>query len=655
MKEKLKHWFDRFHLPRGVVLTGDMVIIASLFVFAVLLRYSFTTILINPRHLAMQLVAGAPFFMLGAYLFKPYQGLIRHTALHDVVVVLKAHLVGSGGLLFVSYVLSRFEAGFFIPNSVIIVHFFVSSLTLISVRLFVQYMFKHISRVPTVTQNIMIYGAGELGLMAKSVIKSDVRLTYNVVGFIDDNPGMQWKTAQGVKIYPPDVAFDKIIPMKNVAEVVIAVSPDRISKERKREIVDRCLENRVQVKEVPAPANWINGQLRTDIIRRVRIEDLLGRPPIELDSHEVESGIRDRRVMVTGGVGSIGSEIVRQLCCLSPASIVLVDQAESALFELQQELKGRCVGNTLYFEVADVTDTVRMRRIFTTYRPEIIYHASAYKHVPLMEDSPYEALRTNLGGTKNMADLSVEFQVAKFVMVSTDKAVNPTNVMGASKRLCELYVQAVAELDQPVTQFITTRFGNVLGSNGSVIPLFRKQIEKGGPVTITHKEIIRYFMTIPEACQLVLEAGFLGKGGEIYLFDMGEPVRILDMAMKMISLSGLTPYKDIDIVETGLRPGEKLYEELLASKETAQPTPHEKIMVAKIQPKDYSAARRKIEELLQVLPVADDLELVSRMKEILPKFVSNNSRFEELDAKPTIDPESEPVKKHKHNYRAACL
>ncbi|GAP67896.1 NDP-sugar epimerase [Bacteroidales bacterium 6E] len=587
MKEKLKHWFDRIHLPRGVVLVGDLVIIASVFVFVLLLRYSFTTILIDPRHVALQMAAGAPFFLLGAWLFRPYKGLIRHTAMHDVVVVIKAHLIGSLGLIFVSTVLSTYVPGLFIPNSVIIVHFFVSAMTLVAVRLFVQYMYRRITSERVAKMNIMIYGAGEVGLMAKTVIRADRRLQYNVVGFIDDNPALHGKTVRGVQIYPPDVAFGKIIPMKDVAEVVIAISPDFITKQRKREIVDRCLEHHVQVKAVPAPAHWINGQLRTDIIQRVRIEDLLGRPPIKIDNHEVSEGIRNRRVMVTGGAGSIGSEIVRQLCTFHPESIVLVDQAESALFDLQMELKVKFPDSPLFYEVADVTDRFRMDRILERYRPEIIYHASAYKHVPLMEDNPYEALRTNVGGTKNMADLAVAHGVLKFVMVSTDKAVNPTNVMGASKRLCELYVQSVAELDRPVTQFITTRFGNVLGSNGSVIPLFRKQIEKGGPVTITHREIIRYFMTIPEACQLVLEAGFLGKGGEIFLFDMGEPVKILDLAKKMISLSGLKPYEDIDIVETGLRPGEKLYEELLATRETTQPTPHEKIMVARIRPKDY--------------------------------------------------------------------
>ena len=631
MKEKLKYWFDRIHLPRWIVLAGDLVIIAAVYVFVVLLRWSFTTRVVDPSELALQLLVSMPFFVLGAFLFKSYQGLIRHTALHDVIVVVKAHLFGTVGMMLVSLVGGQFVTDLKINAGTIIVHFFVSTFTLATVRLLVQYSYSKIKEEPAEKLKIMIYGAGELGLMAKNVIKADHRMSYEVVGFIDDNPGMHYKTARGVKIFPPEVAFGEIIPNKEVKEVVIAVSPDRMTKQRKSEIVDRCLALRVLVKEVPAPSKWINGELKSDLIKRVRIEDLLGREPIQLDSQEVEAGIRGRRVMVTGGAGSIGSEIVRQLCRLKPASLVLVDQAESALYDLQMELKNKCQQNQIHFIVADVTDKYRMERIFEIHRPEIIYHASAYKHVPLMEDCPYEALRTNLGGTKNVADLAVKYGTVKFVMVSTDKAVNPTNVMGATKRLCELYVQSVSVLDKPKTQFITTRFGNVLGSNGSVIPLFRKQIEKGGPVTITHKDIIRYFMTIPEACQLVLEAGFLGKGGEIFLFDMGEPVRIMDMAEKMISLSGLVPYKDIQIVETGLRPGEKLYEELLASKEVTIPTPHEKIMVGKIRPKNYEESRRKIEELLGVLTTSDEMELVKRMKEILPRFVSNNSRFSVLD------------------------
>ena len=631
MKEKLKYWFNRIHLPRWIVFVGDLVIIAAVYVFVVLLRWSFTTRVVNPSELALQLLFSMPFFVLGAFLFKSHQGLIRHTALQDIIVVVKAHLLGSFGMLLVSLIGGQFVPDLKIHGSIILVHFFISTFTLAALRLVVQYSYSKIREEPSEKQKIMIYGAGELGLMAKNVIKSDQRIYYDVIGFIDDNPGLHWKTASGVKIYPPEVAFNEIIPQKDVREVVIAVSPDRMTKKRKSEIVDRCLELRVMVKEVPAPFKWINGELKSDLIKHVRIEDLLGREPIQLDSQEVESGIRGRRVMVTGGAGSIGSEIVRQLCRLKPASLILVDQAESALYDLQMELKAKCQKNEIHFLVADVTDRYRMERIFEMHRPEIIYHASAYKHVPLMEECPYEALRTNLGGTKNIADLAMKFGAMKFVMVSTDKAVNPTNVMGATKRLCELYVQSLSVLDKPKTQFITTRFGNVLGSNGSVIPLFRKQIEKGGPVTITHKDIIRYFMTIPEACQLVLEAGFLGKGGEIFLFDMGEPVRIMDMAEKMISLSGLIPYKDIQIVETGLRPGEKLYEELLASKEVSVPTPHEKIMIGKIRPKNYEESRRKIEDLLDALTTFTDMELVARMKEILPKFVSNNSHFSVLD------------------------
>jgi FlaA1/EpsC-like NDP-sugar epimerase len=337
--------------------------------------------------------------------------------------------------------------------------------------------------------------------------------------------------------------------------------------------------------------------------------------------------------MITGGAGSIGSEIVRQLLFLKPKSIVIVDQAESDLFEIQNEVLPELNGIQLTIFVADVTDRFKMKRIFDRCRPEIIFHAAAYKHVPMMELQPYEAINNNVGGTKVLADLAVEYEVEKFVMVSTDKAVNPTNIMGASKRICEIYIQSLANRKDIKTQFITTRFGNVLGSNGSVIPIFKNQISKGGPVTVTHKDVIRYFMTIPEACQLVLEAGFLGKGGEIFLFDMGEPVRIYDLAKKMISLSGYTPNSDIHIVEVGLRPGEKLYEELLADKEVTLPTSNKRIMIANIRPYQYRKAIQAIDLMLENLFEMDDYRLVYTMKEIVPEFISSNSRFESLDIK----------------------
>jgi FlaA1/EpsC-like NDP-sugar epimerase len=339
---------------------------------------------------------------------------------------------------------------------------------------------------------------------------------------------------------------------------------------------------------------------------------------------------------VTGAAGSIGSEIVRQISEFKPKKIVLIDQAESELFKIHNEIRTNFKNNNIKAIVANITDAHRMKKIFSTEYPDIVYHASAYKHVPLMEDHPYEAVKNNVGGTKVLADLAVEFEVDKFVMISTDKAVNPTNVMGASKRICEIYVQALSQIENIRTQFITTRFGNVLGSNGSVVPIFKKQIEKGGPVTITHKDITRFFMTIPEASQLVLEAGFMGSGGEIFLFDMGKPVKIYDLAEKMISLAGFEPHKDIKIVVTGLRPGEKLYEELLASKENCKSTPHEKIMIAKGRTQIYEEVNTKISEMLFKLNNESDEMIVARMKDLVPEFFSQNSRFEKLDFKINI-------------------
>lgn len=636
MKEQLKNLFDTVHLPRWIVLTGDMVLISFTYIITLFLRISLSKLSVIPDEVIIQLAAVLPFFILGSWVFKSYHAIIRHTAVQDATRVLRAHLTGTVGMLLVSLLGGAFYPPLAIPFSVVFVHFFFSAFTLITLRFVVQYLYQKAIDDPIEKQNILIFGAGELGLIAKGVVKSDKRMAYNVVGFMDDNPGLQWKTLRGLRVWPVNYVFENIVSQKEIKELIIAIHPEKINHDRKREIIDRCIEKNIMVREIPEPSVWINGVLKTDMIRKVRIEDLLGRPSIRLNNPMVAEGLKNKRIMVTGGAGSIGSEIVRQLVRFMPRSITVVDQGESALYDLQMELNPILKSFELNYIVADVTDTFRLRKIFEQYKPEIIYHASAYKHVPLMEDNSYEAVRTNIGGTMNMADLASEFKVEKFVMVSTDKAVNPTNVMGATKRLCEIYTQSLFMLGQSKTQFITTRFGNVLGSNGSVIPLFRKQIENGGPVTITHKDIIRYFMTIPEACQLVLEAGFTGKGGEIFLFDMGEPVKILELAKKMIALSGFIPNKDIKIVETGLRPGEKLYEELLGSKEETLPTHNSKLLIAQVRPKDYAVAQKKIIDLANNLKHYNEFELVAYLKDIIPSYVSNNSKFSVLD-KPSND------------------
>jgi len=477
----------------------------------------------------------------------------------------------------------------------------------------------------------MIYGAGVMGSIAHSVIDKDSNIHYRIVGFVDDNPQLWNKRVEGLTVYPPSIVFEKLIKERKVHQMILAISAAQIDVERKREIIDECLSNHLKVKEVSNPYAILDDKFTVGKFKDLRIEDLLGREPISTKAESIYKGIHGKRIMVTGGAGSIGSEIVRQLVYLEPQSIIIVDQSETAAFDIQNEIIRLINETELYVFVADVTDSNRMQRIFEKCQPQIIFHAAAYKHVPMMEMQPNEAIGNNVGGTKNIADLAINFNVEKFVMVSTDKAVNPTNIMGASKRICEIYIQSLSKHAGMQTQFITTRFGNVLGSNGSVIPIFKKQIFNGGPVTITHRDIIRYFMTIPEACNLVLEASFMGKGGEIFLFDMGSPVRIYDLAVRMISLSGLIPHEEIKIVETGLRPGEKLYEELLVRDEETLLTANEKIMIRKIRPYKYKLSEKQINELLSSLSQLDDWELVAHMKEIVPEFVSKNSRYEILD------------------------
>ena len=643
MRIKLKELIDKGFLPRWIILMVDAAIASSSFLFTYLLRFNLFAVHVDVPMMMIQFMTGLPFFMLAAVIFKPHRGILRHSTMQDAVIVAKAHLIFSGGYFLLSIFGHSIAEILLIPWTVIIVHYFLSVFLMVSFRLGVQFTYRNLIEKPNDTINIMIYGAGVVGSIAHSVIMKDTNIHYNIIGFIDDNPSLWNSRVGGVKVYSPEKAFDHVIREQKVQEMILAISGTHIEIERKREIVDRCLANRLKVKEVSDPSNLIDGKLGEGQIRNIRIEDLLGREPISMKVESISRGIAGKRVMVTGGAGSIGSEIVRQLVYLNPERITIIDQAESAVFEIKNEISPILGQVKLHAYVADVTDVSKMRRIFSICQPQIIYHAAAYKHVPIMELQPHEAISNNIGGTRNIADLSVEFGVEKFVMISTDKAVNPTNVMGATKRICEIYIQALSQRSGMKTQFITTRFGNVLGSNGSVIPIFKKQISSGGPVTVTHRDIIRYFMTIPEACQLVMEAGFMGNGGEIYLFDMGDPVRIYDLAERMISLSGYLPHTEIQIVETGLRPGEKLFEELLADKEETLATGNKKIMIGKIRSLNYNASEASIIELLKNLSHEDEWQIVTRMKKIVPEFESKNSQFEVLDSiLPTSNPE-EPM------------
>jgi FlaA1/EpsC-like NDP-sugar epimerase len=633
MRVRLKILLDRIFLPRWIVLFLDLILVAMVFVLTYLLRLNLVRLPADVPQLTFQLLASLPFFMAASYITKSHHGILRQTNLSDTYRALNTLFLYTAGLFIIYLTGKWFLPALKIPVSVIVVQFFISAVILTGYRLLVAYLWRNLVRKPKPDTNLMIWGAGSMGQITKSVVDKDDNLHYNLVGFIDDNPQLHRKTVKGLMIYSPEETFGRIIDKENVKEIIIGITPDKITPERKSEIVDLCIPRGIRVKDVPGANEWLNGNFYASQIHDVNIEDLLGRPPIILEDSGLTQWIHGNKVMVTGAAGSIGSEIVRQLALLHPGCICMIDQAESPLYDLHNEVSSNHPDLCLRAMVASVNNPVRMRRLFNECVPDIIFHASAYKHVPFMEEFPYEALRTNVKGTKIVADLAVEFGVKKFVMVSTDKAVNPTNVMGATKRICEMYTRSLHNYDHVETRFITTRFGNVLGSNGSVIPLFRRQIAQGGPVTVTHREIIRYFMTIPEACRLVLEAGHMGEGGEIFLFDMGKPVKIWDLAEKMIRLSGFTPYKDIQIVETGLRPGEKLFEELLAKREEHLPTHHEKILIATIKPYDFGKALEQINDLVAHIDSESEEQLVARMKTIVPEFKSQNSRFERLDTK----------------------
>ncbi|NEW85013.1 MAG: polysaccharide biosynthesis protein [Mariniphaga sp.] len=635
MKNILKLMLKQYFLPKWIVLLYDLAVMGTVFAFSTYLVANFSAEQAELQNAMHQVIASTFIFLIVYLIIKPHYNIIRHTTLKDFSSIVYALTFGSTGLLILATFgrINPLFAHYAIPYPVIIIQFFISAFILLTSRLFIKAVYHSLFLKPESVQNTMIFGAGRLGMIAHNVLERENQLSYNVVGFIDDNPNLHGKKINGVRVYSAFEAIEYVLTKKKVKEVIIAIAPWEISLDRKQQFVNACIEKELQIKEVADVSAWIKGSLEKVKIQNIKIEDLLGREPISIDINKISAGLNGKSILVTGAAGSIGSEIVRKLLLFNPAKVILVDQAESALYNFHNELLASIGNINVEIIVGNVSDLSRMRSIFEEYRPDIVFHASAYKHVPLMEKHPYEAVKTNIGGTKVMADLSVEFEVKKFVMISTDKAVNPTNVMGASKRICEIYIQSLSQLKGIKTQFVTTRFGNVLGSNGSVVPLFKSQIEKGGPVTITHKDITRYFMTIPEACQLVLEAGFMGNGSEIYVFDMGSPVKIYDLAEKMIFLSGYIPHKDIKIIVTGLRPGEKLYEELLSSKENCMPTHNEKITIGKIRQYDYYEANSKIIEMLDNLSSENDEIIVARMKDLVEEFISQNSKYEKLDNK----------------------
>ncbi|WP_293944218.1 nucleoside-diphosphate sugar epimerase/dehydratase [Sphingobacterium sp. UBA7249] len=621
-------------VPRWIIFLLDIFSVSIAYLLANVIYYDFNFGFLLDIDFSIRFILFISVCSLSFYLFKMYTGIIRYTSAIDSIRILSTIIFSVFVLLVIKLIIQANEIERNIPTALIIFFALFSFLILTVYRTIIKIFFLYTKKVNGTRKKTLIYGAGDLGIAVKRTLDHDVRSKNAIIGFLDDNDQKINKVIDGTKIYSSK-KFNHLINTLNIEEVIIA--SHNIPSERKNEITDIALERNVSILTLPPVKKIMNGDLNPNQIQKIKIEDLLERDPIKINDDHILNQTKGKRILVTGAAGSIGSEIASQLGKYEPQMIILCDQAESPLHNLQLDLQDEFPNQVYHTYIADIRSTKRMQLLFETFKPHYVYHAAAYKHVPMMENHPLEAVQTNVLGTKNLADLAVEFQVEKFVFVSTDKAVNPTNIMGATKRIAEIYVQSLNNHLDSIsngkvnTKFITTRFGNVLGSNGSVIPRFRDQIQKGGPVTVTHPEITRYFMTIPEACRLVLEAGAMGQGGEIFVFDMGKSVKIVELAKKMIRLSGFKPNEDIEIKFTGLRPGEKLYEELLNDLENTLPTHHEKIMIAKVRENNFNVVSLKLAELKERLATQNKNEVVYQMKLIVPEFKSKNSIYEQLD------------------------
>lgn len=620
--------FPNQNVPRWIIFLIDTTLVLASFFSAFMLRFEFV---IPPQEIGPLLFALPVYMILRIISFlwgRTYAGIIRFTGTEDSVRILKVLALGS--LLFALFnplKLYFWDGRHFLPYSIIILDFLIASAFLITFRMTVKMLYFELKNPRSERENVIIYGAGEAGVITKRTLDRDAEIHYQVIAFIDDDRKKRGKRLEGTPIFHSS-ELNGLLSRSKVAHIIVSIqNPDP---GQRRKVIETALAHEVKTLNVPPADNWINGELSFKQIKEVRIEDLLGRTVIKLDDGKVDNQLQGKVILVSGAAGSIGSGLVRQIVNYKPALIIALDQAESPIYELETDLRRRFPDISLEVVVGDVRRTKRMTRLFDKFKPQVVYHAAAYKHVPLMELNPSEAILTNVMGTKTMVDLSLANAVETFVLISTDKAVNPTNVMGTTKRVAEIYAQS--QDAEGKTRFITTRFGNVLGSNGSVIPLFKKQIAEGGPVTVTDPEVTRYFMTIPEACQLVLEAGAMGSGGEIYVFDMGESVKIVDLAKQMIRLSGLELDRDITIRFTGLRPGEKLYEELLNAEENTLPTHHPQIKIAKVRTYDLAVVDRAVQQLITLFEGQDNETLVRKLKEIVPEFKSKNSEFSKFDA-----------------------
>lgn len=636
------HWVNINYLPRWGVLLLDLLIALIAFVVSYFIGDSIVGGYDLRAPLPLWEQAGLVVFTqcIFYWVFHTYSGILRYSTFVDTVKV--ALSVGSTGVilitlnLIIKHVIHQ-NAPFL--TSILVIYIFVGITLLFGWRVSIKTIFEYLSHHNSGVQKVLIYGTKSAGLSIAKMLQSNMESTYRPVGFVSDSKDNMHHNLLGLKVYPINAELITLMKSKDIHNLII--SPLKMKELNPLEDLSIFIENNIRILTTPYFTDYAPDQDENMVISKIgriesiQVEDLLERPAININTNNVEAILSNQVVLVTGGAGSIGSEIVRQVAKFKPTAIILMEIAESPLHDLTIDLRRKHPHLQFVPIIADVRDRRMVEEVFAEYHPTVVFHAAAYKHVPLMEDFPTQAIMANVLGTKNMADMAIKYNAERFVMISTDKAVNPTNVMGASKRIAEIYVQSLflkhVQEDANCTKFITTRFGNVLGSNGSVVPFFKKQIAEGGPVTVTHPDIIRYFMTIPEASCLVLEAATLGNGGEIFCFDMGHPVRIADLAKNMIRLAGYVPGKDIEIIYTGLRPGEKLYEELLNQKETTLPTSNQKILVAKVREYDFDAVATEIEGLIAEAKTGKVFPVVKKMKDIVPEFKSKNSVYEQLD------------------------
>ncbi len=623
---------DQRYLPRWIVVLIDLALlfISQLIVYAII-ENSQVNFKVEISLLAQSaIVLGIN--LIWFVILKTYAGIIRHSTFTDVFKLASSSFATAATVFILSTLYNALAGDKVFITTSIILYMFISFTILLLFRLAVKesYMFLKNAAAGSFKKRVAILGIDDYTISLARALSTEKESTFKLIGFLTKHYNSKNLKIMGKPVIPVLDSITESIKDYNIEGILL--TGDYLKGVEKNEVIEECLANGLEIFNVPSLEKWNKKEDIKQQIKPIQIEDLLERNPIKIDNDLIRRDIENRTILVTGGAGSIGSEIVRQIAKFKPKLLVILDQAESALHELELFLLQNHPSLQFITELANISNMYRLEMLFNKYQFEIVYHAAAYKHVPLIERNPHEAIYVNVLGTVNLAVLSASNKVDKFVMISTDKAVNPTNVMGASKRAAEMYVQSLQHSSNNLgTRFITTRFGNVLGSNGSVIPHFRKQISQGGPVTVTHKDIIRYFMTIPEACQLVLQAGTMGNGGEIYVFDMGKPVKILDLAKKMIQLSGLEPYEDIDIKITGLRPGEKLYEELISDSSTSLPTHHPKIMISKVPTGEFDTVKVKVKEIIKYATRYNDHNVVKLLKELVPEYKSENSKFEKLD------------------------